>query len=174
MKALINNKNKLVIISESKEEDNLFSRWHDENWNRDFFYSAVEFRKNGSIIEPEIDESKVIHREPEMIKENKSRPDPPKPPPSRSIISVDPSKKSKNMKKLFLRKQKSIGELYMTIIPPMPQKKQFKIMFELLKNAEKYDTEGVEEVSLTTLRNLCGYIEMYIDKYSDKTHSEKD
>jgi len=83
MKALINNKNKLVIISESKEEDNLLSRWHDDNWNRDFFYSAVEFRKSGSIIEPEIDESKVIHREPEMIKENKSRPDSPKPPISR-------------------------------------------------------------------------------------------
>jgi len=51
MKALINNKNKLVIISESKEEDNLFSRWHDENWNRDFFYSAVEFRKSSEECE---------------------------------------------------------------------------------------------------------------------------
>jgi len=46
----------------------------------------VEFRKNGSIIEPEIDESKVIHREPEIIKENKKFPDPPLPPLNRVII----------------------------------------------------------------------------------------
>ena len=43
-------------------------------------------------------------------------------------------------------------------IPP-PQKRCFSTMFELLKDAEKYDNDNEIEVRNVTLTALCEYIE---------------
>lgn len=52
----------------------------------------------------------------------------------------------------------SIGGLPLEL-PPIPPKKKFETMFEILRDAEKYDSEGEKEVSDRTLAGLCEYIE---------------
>ncbi len=42
---------------------------------------------------------------------------------------------------------------------PMPQKKEFKAMSELLRDAEKYDNAGEKEISKALLTDLCEYIQ---------------
>ena len=46
-------------------------------------------------------------------------------------------------------------------ISPMPPKKQFATMLEMLRDSEKYDNEGEKDVSLAILTNLCEFIERY-------------
>jgi hypothetical protein len=46
--------------------------------------------------------------------------------------------------------------------PPPPPKKEFETMLELLRVAEKFDRDGEKDVSNTTLKNLCEFIERYI------------
>jgi hypothetical protein len=60
------------------------------------------------------------------------------------------------------KKQKTtVGTLGMLKIPPMPKKKQFATMFEMLRDSEKYDNEGEKDVSIGMLINLCEFIERY-------------
>jgi hypothetical protein len=60
------------------------------------------------------------------------------------------------------REQKTTaGALRMLEIPPMPPKKQFATMLEMLRDAEKYDNEGEKDVSIAMLTNLCEFIERY-------------
>ena len=60
------------------------------------------------------------------------------------------------------RKQKTTsGELGMLEIPPMPPKKHFSTMLEMLRDSEKYDNEGEKIVSNAMLTNLCEFIERY-------------
>jgi hypothetical protein len=60
------------------------------------------------------------------------------------------------------REQKTtIGDLGMLEILPMPQKKQFATMMEMLRDSEKYDNEGEKDVSIAMLTNLCEFIERY-------------
>jgi len=53
-------------------------------------------------------------------------------------------------------------------IPP-PQKRCFATMFELLKNAEKYDNESEIEVRNAILTVLCEYIERLKDQEEKST-----
>ena len=43
--------------------------------------------------------------------------------------------------------------------PPPPQKKMFKIMHELLEDAEKYDNKGERGICTMILNSLIEYIE---------------
>lgn len=47
--------------------------------------------------------------------------------------------------------------------PPTPAKKEFNAMFELLKDAEKYDRNEDYDVSDMALKNLSDYIIKYIE-----------
>lgn len=49
-------------------------------------------------------------------------------------------------------------------IPPIPPKKEFTTMLELLRDAEKYDTSGEPEVSKKILSDLCDFILKYCAK----------
>lgn len=49
------------------------------------------------------------------------------------------------------------------IPPPPPSNKVFETMFELLRDAEKYDNAGEKGVSNATLNNLCDFIDDYIN-----------
>ena len=55
----------------------------------------------------------------------------------------------------------TLGALGMLEIPPMPPKKQFATMLEMLRDSEKYDNEGEKDVSIAMLTNLCEFIERY-------------
>lgn len=46
-------------------------------------------------------------------------------------------------------------------LPVPPRKKQFKTMYELLADAEKYDQQEEYDVSEGILKNLIKYIEEY-------------
>lgn len=60
------------------------------------------------------------------------------------------------------RKQKTtIGALGPIQIPPIPPKKEFSTMLEMLRDAEKYDTENESECRDTILTGLCEYIERF-------------
>jgi hypothetical protein len=54
----------------------------------------------------------------------------------------------------------SIGGLPLEV-PPMPQKKEFETMHELLNDAEKYDNASEKEASEAVLTILCEYIERF-------------
>lgn len=45
-------------------------------------------------------------------------------------------------------------------IPPL-QKRQFSVMYELLKDAEKFDNIGEKDVSIEILTTLRNFIEQY-------------
>ena len=64
---------------------------------------------------------------------------------------------------MFWKRDKKItaGDLGMLEIPPIPPKKQFATMLEMLRDSEKYDNEGEKEVSIEILTSLCKYIERY-------------
>jgi len=60
------------------------------------------------------------------------------------------------------RKEKTtIGALGQIQIPPIPPKKEFSTMLEMLRDAEKYDTENENECRDTILTGLCEYIERF-------------
>jgi hypothetical protein len=52
------------------------------------------------------------------------------------------------------------------IPPPPPPKKDFETMLELLRDAEKFDNAGEKDVSNATLKNLCEFIERYVERSS--------
>ena len=54
----------------------------------------------------------------------------------------------------------SIGGLPLEV-PPIPPKKEFATMLELLRDAEKYDNESEKEASEAVLTTLCEYIERF-------------
>jgi len=63
------------------------------------------------------------------------------------------------------RKEKTIHVLGGTIQQiPVPAKKEFETMLELLRDAEKFDTADEKELSLITLSNLSDYVKSYIAK----------
>ncbi len=63
------------------------------------------------------------------------------------------------------RKEKTtIGELGLMLTPPVPPKKEFSTMLEMLRDAEKYDAESENECRDTILTGLCEYIERFKDK----------
>lgn len=56
----------------------------------------------------------------------------------------------------------SIGNFHsFTVLPRTEQKKEFSTMFEILRDAEKYDQAGEEEVCKSILETLKKYIDMY-------------
>lgn len=56
-------------------------------------------------------------------------------------------------------KYSNIGPILMT---PMPPKKEFETMFEMLKDAEKYDHTEEYGVSDMILKDLVKYINDYV------------
>lgn len=63
------------------------------------------------------------------------------------------------------RKEKTIHVLGGAIKQiPVPAKKEFETMLELLRDAEKFDIADEKELSLITLSNLYDYIKSYIAK----------
>lgn len=64
---------------------------------------------------------------------------------------------------MFWKREKrtTVGVLGVMEMPPIPPKKQFATMLEILRDAEKYDNEGDKEVSDAMLTNLCEFIERY-------------
>jgi len=52
---------------------------------------------------------------------------------------------------------------------PLPSKKEFQIMSELIADAEKYDNKEEPELSNESLQSLIGYVEKYIKS----NHPEK-
>lgn len=59
------------------------------------------------------------------------------------------------------KKQTTIGSLRQLQIPPIPHKKEFSTMLEMLRDAEKYDTENENECRDVILTGLCEYIERF-------------
>jgi hypothetical protein len=65
------------------------------------------------------------------------------------------------------RKEKVIhGQLGPLLEIPTPPKKDFETMLELLRDAEKFDNAGEKDVSNATLKNLCEFIEWYVERSS--------
>jgi hypothetical protein len=56
---------------------------------------------------------------------------------------------------------------------PLPRKKEFETMLELLRDAQKFDDFGEKYVSHLTLKNLSNFIENYIEKDSSKQKEKK-
>lgn len=54
----------------------------------------------------------------------------------------------------------SIGRLPLEV-PPVPPKKEFATMLEMLRDAEKYDNESEKEASEAILTALTEYIERF-------------
>jgi len=60
------------------------------------------------------------------------------------------------------RKEKVvIGSLGPLLIPPIPAKREFETMLEILKDAEKYDNGNDIEVRNALLTTLCEHIEVF-------------
>lgn len=60
------------------------------------------------------------------------------------------------------RKQKiSIGAVGLLQTPPTPPKKEFTTMLEMLRDAEKYDTENEKDCRDTILTGLSEYIDKF-------------
>lgn len=57
--------------------------------------------------------------------------------------------------------KKAVGALGMLEIQPIPPKKEFGTMLEMLRDSEKYDNNGEKDVSIAMLTNLCEFIERY-------------
>lgn len=57
------------------------------------------------------------------------------------------------------KKETSHGALGPLSVPPTPPKKEFETMLEMLRDAEKYNNAGENEVSDAILTHLCEYIE---------------
>lgn len=65
------------------------------------------------------------------------------------------------------RKEKiTRGTLGPLLMPPIPPRKEFETMLEILRDAEKFDNNGEKSVSNSTLRTLCEFIEVHIAKNS--------
>ena len=63
----------------------------------------------------------------------------------------------------WIREEKiSIGHLGPTLDIPLPARKEFVNMLELLKDAEKYNNQGENKITIGVLKNLNIYIEEYI------------
>lgn len=63
------------------------------------------------------------------------------------------------------RKEKVvIGSLGPLLIPPIPAKREFETMLEILRDAEKYDTGNNIEVRNVLLTTLCEHIEIFKTK----------
>ena len=62
---------------------------------------------------------------------------------------------------MFWKRKTTIGTLRQIQIPPIPPKKEFSTMLEMLRDAEKYDTENENECRDTILTGLCEYIERF-------------
>src|SRR5690606_36049042 len=54
-----------------------------------------------------------------------------------------------------------------TVFPKSEQKKEFSTMFEILKDAEKYDEAGEKEVCKSMLETLKNYIDSYDSEQED-------
>lgn len=52
----------------------------------------------------------------------------------------------------------NIGQVLLMRNPPPPQKKEFKTMLEILRDAEKFDNANEIDVRNNTLQNLVDYI----------------
>jgi len=63
------------------------------------------------------------------------------------------------------RKEKVvIGNLGPLLMPPIPAKREFETMLEILKDAEKYDNGNDIEVRNALLTTLCEHIEVFKTK----------
>jgi hypothetical protein len=56
------------------------------------------------------------------------------------------------------------GSLGALLIPPIPAKKEFQTMLEILRDAEKYDNGNDIEVRNALLTTLCEHIEIFKTK----------
>lgn len=56
------------------------------------------------------------------------------------------------------------GRLGPTLDIPLPPRKEFVNMLELLKDAEKYNSQEEDRISIGILENLKTYINEYISK----------
>lgn len=67
---------------------------------------------------------------------------------------------------MFWKREKEVvsGSLGPLLIPPIPAKKEFKTMLEILRDAEKYDTVNDIEVRNALLTTLCEHIEAFKNK----------
>lgn len=66
------------------------------------------------------------------------------------------------------REDQKWSQMPIGVLLPPPPKKQFATMLEMLRDAEKYDNEGEQEVSNAYLTNLCEYIERYKARINNK------
>jgi hypothetical protein len=65
------------------------------------------------------------------------------------------------------RKDKNINtRIGPILVPPIPPKREFNIMLEILRDSEKYDNEGERELSKKMLLSLKEYIDEYFEKLS--------
>lgn len=62
----------------------------------------------------------------------------------------------------MFKNRKAVNELPRIQISP-PPKKKFANMYELIKDAEKYDSQGEEDISNSTLKTLINYIERQVN-----------
>jgi len=70
------------------------------------------------------------------------------------------------------RKEKVvIGNLGPFLVPPIPAKREFETMLEILRDAEKYDTGNDIEVRNALLTTLCEHIEIFKTK-KQETHRD--
>ena len=64
---------------------------------------------------------------------------------------------------MFWKREPKIvkGSLGPLLIPPIPAKREFQTMLEILRDAEKYDTGKDIEVRNVLLTTLCEHIETF-------------
>ena len=72
-----------------------------------------------------------------------------------------------NFKIMFWKRKERIEQTakgHIFIPPPPPPKKEFEIMLEILRDAEKFDNAGEKDVSNATLKTLCEFIERHVSR----------
>lgn len=67
---------------------------------------------------------------------------------------------------MFWKRESKIvnGSLGPLLTPPIPAKREFQTMLEILRDAEKYDTGNDIEVRNALLTTLCEHIEIFKTK----------
>jgi hypothetical protein len=73
---------------------------------------------------------------------------------------------------MFWKRETKIvkGSLGPLLIPPIPAKREFQTMLEILRDAEKYDNGNDIEVRNVLLTTLCEHIEIFKTKKQIKSH----
>lgn len=73
---------------------------------------------------------------------------------------------------MFWKRETKIvkGSLGPLLIPPIPAKREFQTMLEILRDAEKYDNGNDIEVRDVLLSTLCEQIDMFKSKSKTKSN----